>query len=70
MANNIFDKTEKTAVAPSILSADFANMGQEVETITNNLYTQIFTNIFDEISVVPNFIDRNYIKFNNITIIS
>ena len=43
---------------------------REVETITNNLYTQIFTDIFDEISVVPNFIDRNYIKFNNINLMT
>ena len=43
---------------------------KDVEGLTNNLYNDIYINLFNQISVFPNLLDRNYIVFSKLSIMN
>jgi hypothetical protein len=43
---------------------------KKVNDITSEIYENIFTKIFNDICVMPNYIDRNYIKFSKLNYIN
>lgn len=43
---------------------------KDVEGLTKNLYNEIYINLFNQISVFPNLLDRNYIEFSKLSIMN
>ena len=43
---------------------------KQVESITHDLYYNIFSTIFNKISIIPGFVDRNYIRFNSLNLVT
>ena len=43
---------------------------KDVKGLTNNLYNDIYINLFNQISVFPNLLDRNYIVFSKLSIMN